>query len=126
MIVCGVINVVLITGVAAWGSWGPLGVAIAGSVVWTIRNVFYVPIYTAHIMKLRWHVFFPSLIITAIGTFVASFMAYGLTLVRMPTGWLALGASASIVSLSYAIFVTLFLMNRADWLLLKSILLKRA
>ena len=55
----GVANLGLSILLAIWGGWGAIGVAVAGAVVWTAQNILYVPIYTAHIMKLPWWTFLP-------------------------------------------------------------------
>jgi hypothetical protein len=76
-------------------------------------------------MKLPWYTFLPTLLAAAVGTLAVGWGAYGLTLVRMPTGWLSLGLSACIVSLAYVVVVGLVGLNRDDWQLIKSILLRR-
>lgn len=107
---------------ANWGGWGVAGVAIAGAIVWTAKNTLYTPIYAAHIMKLPWWTFLPSLSASVIGTFSVGIIAYGLTLVRMPNSWLALTSSAAVVSLLYVVGVGVIGLNRADWRLLKDLL----
>ena len=124
-VVAGVANVVLDL-IAIWSGWGLVGIAVASIIAWTAKNALYMPIYTAHVMKLRWYTFLPGLLLTALSTLAVGMAAYGITMVRLPTGWLSLGASALIVSLAYAIIVGLVVLNRADWQLLKSLLSKRA
>lgn len=123
-VVAGVINVVL-DFVAVWVGWGLVGIAVASLVAWSVKNVIFMPVYAAHIMKLRWHTFFPSLIVTALTTLGVGLAAYGLTKVYVPTGWISLGVAAAIVSLAYAIVVGLVVLDRADWRLLKSLVFKR-
>ncbi len=107
---------------AWWGKWGAAGVAVAVGVSWTAKNALYVPIYTAHIMKLRWWTFLPSFGPSVIGTLAVGFGAYGLTLVRMPNSWLTLGGSAAVISLLYAAVVWGAGMSRADRELLRDLL----
>jgi membrane protein EpsK len=114
--------VVLAVLLAYWGEWGIAGVALAVAISWTAKNAVYVPIYTAHIMKLKWWAFLPSVIPIVIGTVSVGAVSYGLTLVRMPDGWFSLAESAVVVSLLYALSVWLFGLNRADRQLLRSLL----
>jgi membrane protein EpsK len=125
MVASGVINVLLAIAVAKWTGWGPLGIAIVGALVITTKNVFFFPVYTAHIMGLPWHTFFPTIVTVAASTFAVGLAAYGLTLVQMPTDWLSLGITATVVSLAYAIVVGLVVLNEADRQLLKSVILRR-
>ena len=59
-VVSGIINLGLAIAVAVWGQWGAVGVAMAGSVVWTAKNALFTPVYSAYIMNLPWRTFFPS------------------------------------------------------------------
>jgi O-antigen/teichoic acid export membrane protein len=118
----GMTNLGLAILLAKWGGWGVVGVAVAGAVVWTAQNVLYIPIYTARIMELPWWAFLPSLTAGLAGTLSVGMAAYGLTLVRMPTDWFALAASAAIVSLLYAVGVGGLGLRRADWQFLSSLL----
>jgi O-antigen/teichoic acid export membrane protein len=111
---------------ATWGKWGAAGVALAVAVSWTAKNAFYMPIYTAHIMKLRWWNFLPCLGPSVIGTLFVGLASYGLTLVRMPNNWLTLAGSAAIVSLVYAVVVWALGLSRTDRQLLKELSLLRA
>ncbi len=96
---------------AMWGRWGAAGVALAVAIAWTAKNALYIPIYTAHIMKLRWWSFLPSLIPGAAGTLIVGIVSYGLTMVQMPHHWFTLGVSAAVVSLLYVVGVWLLGLN---------------
>jgi hypothetical protein len=96
-------------------------VAVAVAVSWTAKNAFYMPIYTAHIMKLRWWTFQPSLVPAVLGTLFVGLLSYGLTLVRMPGGWLSLAGAAAAVALVYAVVVWIIGLSRADRQLLKNL-----
>jgi membrane protein EpsK len=106
---------------AMWGKWGAAGVALAVAVAWTAKNALYVPIYTAHVMKVRWWTFLPSLVPSVIGTLFVGMASYGSTLVQMPTSWLTLAGYAAAVSLVYAVVVWAIGLNRADRQLLKDL-----
>ena len=117
----GVASLGLAVLLAMWGQWGAAGVALAVAVVWTAKNCLFVPVYTAHIMKLPWWTFLLSLIPTAMGTLFVGIASYGLTLLHMPDNWLALMGCAILVSLLYAVVVWAIGLSRADRTLLKDL-----
>lgn len=122
--------VTLITGAASlglaivlakWSPWGTAGVALAVGIAWTAKNGIYMPIYTAHIMQVRWWTFLPSLSASLVGTLVVGIISYGLTLVQMPDSWFSLFTSAAIVSFLYAAGVWTVGLSLADRQLVKRI-----
>lgn len=121
-ILTGVFNVGLAVLLAWWGKWGALGVALAAAISTTLRSVLFMPLYNAHIMRLRWWVFLPSLSASAIGTLIVSVMAYAAASLWMPTGWLTLGISALVVSLVYCAGLFFLGLTRMDWQLIVSLI----
>jgi membrane protein EpsK len=121
-LVAGIASLGLAVLFARWGKWGVAGVPLGVAAAWTVRNVLYVPIYTAHIMRLRWWTFLPSLVPALIGTLAAGLAAYALTLVRAPGTWLQLAASVAIVSCLYAAGVWGLGLRPADRSLLRDLL----
>lgn len=121
-LISGVAGLALSIMLAMWGKWGAVGVAVAVAAAWTVKNALYMPIYTAHIMELRWWAFFPALVPGVLGTLLVTFVSYSSTVGRMPATWLALGSSAAVVSIVYAIAVWLLGLNRDDRHLLRRLL----
>jgi membrane protein EpsK len=120
-LISGIASLALAILLAKWGKWGAAGVAVAVAVSWTAKNAFYMPIYTAHIMKLRWWTFQPSLVPAVLGTLFVGLLSYGLTVMRMPSGWFSLAGSAIAVSLVYAVVVWTIGLSRADRQVLKNL-----
>jgi O-antigen/teichoic acid export membrane protein len=121
-VLTGVFNLGLAILVARWGKWGVYGVALAAAISTTLRSAIWMPLYNAHIMRVRWWFAFPSLSAGAIGTLVVSVMAYAATSIWMPTGWIALGVSATIVSLVYSAGLFFWGLTRKDWQLIASLI----
>lgn len=121
-ILTGVFNVGLAILLARWGKWGILGVALAAAISTLLRSVLFMPLYNAHIMRLRWWVFLPSLSASAIGTLIVGLMAYAAAQLWMPTGWITLGISAAVVSLVYGAGLFFWGLTRADWQLIVSLI----
>jgi len=105
-----------------WGRWGAAGVALAVAVAWTAKSALYMPIYTARIMNLAWWSLLPPLLPIVIVTLCVGVGAHGLTLIRMPNGWLELAGLSTIVSLLYAAGVWGLGLSRADRRLLTGLL----
>jgi membrane protein EpsK len=120
--ISGAANLGLAILLAQWGNWGAAGVAAAGAIVWSLKNVAFVPIYTAKILERPWWSFLPSVSAALIGTLFAGAIAYGLTLVRMPDSWFALAAAAGVVSLLYFLGVLTLGLSPADRALVKTLL----
>lgn len=118
----GAAGLILGIALAMWGRWGAAGVALAVALAWTSKNALYFPIYTAHIMKLRWWAFFPALLPGVAGTLFVALASYSLTVGRMPASWLALGTSAAVVSIVYGIAVWVLGLNRDDRRLLRRLI----
>ena len=121
-LLCGVASLGLAVLLGMWGKWGAAGVALAVAAPWSAKNCLYMPIYTAHIMKLPWWTYLRSLIPTAMGTFFVGITAYALALLRMPDNWFSLMGSAILVSLLYAVVVWVIGLSRADRALLKDLI----
>ena len=121
-LIAGVANLGLAIALATWSSWGVIGVALAGAIVWTAKNTFFFPIYTAHVVKAPWWTFLPSLGFGVLGTLAVAGLAYASTLVNMPDNWFTLVASAAVVSLIYLVGAGTLALNRHEWQLLKDML----
>jgi membrane protein EpsK len=67
--------------------WGIVGVATAGAIALTLKNMFFVPIYTARILGQPWHTFFRSCL-SGLAS-LATTTTCGLVVVRClsPTSW---------------------------------------
>jgi len=101
-LICGFFSLGLAVLAGEWGGWGAAGVAAAVTVAWIVKSDLYQPIYTSWIMKRPWWKFLPTSIPVIIATLLVSFIAYGLTVIRMPNSWFDLAWSSILVSLLYA------------------------
>lgn len=104
-LVTGVAAIVLAVLLSMWGKWGPAGVPIAIAITWTLKNVVYIPIYTARIMKMRWWVFLPPIAPGAVGTIFVGGCAYAISRFSYPGSWGALAGYSILIALAYAAIV---------------------
>jgi len=56
--IMGMMNLGLAVILAGSVGWGMYGVAIAGAIMLTAKNLVFTPIYAAHILKIKWTVFY--------------------------------------------------------------------
>lgn len=124
-IALGVLNVILAMAFARWSGWGAVGVAAAGAIVWTIRNLVFLSGYSAVIMGLRWWTFYGPLIGGLVGTLGVALVGRLILQLWWPSGWLALGAMAAAISALYGIFAYAFALNHSDRDLLWSLLRRK-
>jgi hypothetical protein len=113
-LICGVGSTILGIILAVWNPWGAVGVALAVGLSWTIKNAIYMPIYTAHIMKIMWWSYFPSLMPSIIGTLFVGGFAYLFCLIKMPNNWFTLVGASAVVAIFYAVFVWTIGLNHED------------
>ena len=74
-LVLGITNVVLAILAAGPLGWGLYGVAAAGALTLTAKNLIFSPVYTAHILRIHWWSFYRGLgtvVIAAAGLFTVA------------------------------------------------------
>jgi membrane protein EpsK len=113
-LLCGIASLALGISFATWDYWGVIGIALAVGLTWTVKNAIYMPIYTAHIMKLKWWSFMPSLAPGITGTLFVGMLAYCVTLIIMPANWFVLAGLSFVVSLGYIALVWMVGLNKSD------------
>jgi hypothetical protein len=114
----GVANLCLAVILARWSALGAVGVAVAGAIVLTAKNLGFVSGYSAHVMGLRWWSLSPALLAGPVNAIVVALGAYGLTQILWPVNWFALGAMAIVVSLMYSLAAFYLCLNQEDRLFL--------
>jgi membrane protein EpsK len=83
----GIVNVFLAIVLAKYLGWGIYGVAAAGALVLTLKNTFFLPIYSALTLNLPWHTFLRSCVSGA--ATLGATAALGLVIAHYahPTSW---------------------------------------
>jgi membrane protein EpsK len=104
-LLCGCLNLGMAMLIAWWGTWGCEGVALVGACIWTFKNAVFIPIYTAHIMRVPAGVLWASLVPGVVGTLFLGLSSYGIVLVSAPRNWFELGGYSIILGFIYALLV---------------------
>ena len=110
-LVMGAANLGLALLLAGPVGWGLYGVAAAGAIMLTAKNLVFTPIYTACCLKRSPLVFFRQMFGTTSATIVTAVSCYGLARLVDLSGWFRLGTAAAAVSLVYLAIVLLTLVT---------------
>lgn len=125
-VLIGLVNLGLAIALASWAGWGVAGVAAAGAIAWTLKNVFLLSTYSAAVMKLKWWTFYAPLFAGAAGTLGLAFAGRLATYLWWPATWLELGLIASALTIAYCILSYFLSLNRSDRDLIWSLAGRRA
>jgi len=113
-LVSGLISFVFAILMARYANLGAIGVAVAIAVTWMLRNVIFLPVYTAHIMKLKWWVFFSNFPIILFTTGLATLLSIFVASLLKPENWFVLGGAGIITAVIYLPFVWFLGLQKND------------
>lgn len=97
----GAVNLALALVLGRFTPLGMYGVAIAGGLVLTLRNLLWTPIYAAHILDQPWGTFMKEVLPCLLAAIGVSLVGWALSFFWYPVGWPALGCAAAVVGVAY-------------------------
>lgn len=97
----GVLNLMLAVGLARYTPLGMYGVALAGGLVLSLRNLAFTPIYAARIIGVPDSTFYRTMAPCVFACGIAFGTALLAGFLITPAGWLGLGATATAAALVY-------------------------
>ncbi len=118
----GLVNLGLAVYLAGHTQWGGYGVAIAGAVALTSKNLLFTPLYAAHALGCRLGVFFRGIVATLGATIGTALVGLAITLAWHPSGWLQLALAGLAVTIGYAVVAFWVLLNAEDRRVLRNLL----
>jgi membrane protein EpsK len=104
-LVTGVLNLGLALTLCGPMGWGMYGVAAAGAVVLTAKNLIYMPLFAAKLTHRPWFTFYKEMGTIACVTLVIGGLGYAFSSCFVLSRWPAFLASCASASLLYAAFV---------------------
>jgi O-antigen/teichoic acid export membrane protein len=113
-LISGVVNIILAISLAKWSGLGYLGIAVAGAIVLTSKNVIFTSLYGARILKLPWWTFLPSTINGAIGFLAVSIGSYLFSSFWQLNSWGKLVIAALVVSVVYTVAAFILGLSKDD------------
>lgn len=91
--------------------WGMYGVAIAGAVILTAKNLIFTPLYGAHILKTGKSTFYREMVPIVACTLGAAAASRYLAVVFDPGGWVSLIACGGVLAVLYGLLVFFALLS---------------
>jgi membrane protein EpsK len=110
-IVMGLVNLVLALLLAAPVGWGLYGIAAAGAIMLTAKNVFFTPAYAAHVLGKPWASFARELGLIVAVTVGTILLCRGALMFGPVTGWIQLAGISFIISIFYVAAAYRFFLN---------------
>jgi membrane protein EpsK len=123
--ITGLANLGLALLLAGPAGWGMYGVAAAGAIALTARNVLFTPTYAARILGRKVGSFQRETLPIAIAALLITFACWLLQLVVDLTGWWRLGLVTCPIAALYAIAAYHFLLDAQDRDMLKAMIPRR-
>ena len=112
--VMGIANLGVALVLAGPMHWGLYGIAAAGAIMLTVKNVLFTPIYSAHVLGKPWTVFFRGFILIVGVTSVSIVLCRAVLWVRPIAGWDELAAAGLCVSALYGLVVYRFVLTEEE------------
>jgi O-antigen/teichoic acid export membrane protein len=112
--VMGLANLGLALVLAGPMHWNLYGIAAAGAIMLTVKNVFFTPIYGAHVLGRSSISFFKELGIIVAVTLVSVLLCRGALWLRPINGWDQLVAASFAISVLYGLVVYRFILTAEE------------
>lgn len=91
-----------------------MGVALAGAVVLSAKNIIFTPIYGAHILKMSWTAYFKPLFAVVVGFVGVAGVSRMVAASGAIDSWLTLAGSGAVIAVVYGLVAYALLLNQAD------------
>lgn len=121
-VIMGVLNfglALLLSGPVGMGAWG---IALAGAVILTIKNLVFTPLYVAHITNQPLNAYLKGIIRPIISTIGVALIGYLLQNNININNWYRFIVVCILVSIFYIILVYLFLINKQEKTMIKKVI----
>jgi len=124
-LVMGIGNLVLALVLAGPLHWGLYGIAAAGAIMLTLKNVLFTPLYAAHVLGKPYNSFLREMAPILAVTLASAGIARLVALSSADIGWTQLIGAGLGLSLLYSFVVFLLVLNPEEREMIKTVLRKR-
>jgi membrane protein EpsK len=121
-VVMGAANLGLALLLAGPAGWGLYGIAAAGAIMLTAKNVCFTPAYGAHILGKRWTSFWRELGLIAVVTAMTFLLCRAVLWFWPVSGWIQMGVAAFVISVVYGLAAYRVFLNRDERQMLRGML----
>jgi O-antigen/teichoic acid export membrane protein len=94
--------------------YGAMGLAMAGAIALSAKNILFTPIYTAYILKKQWWLFYHDLIPNIIWTIIVALVSWMFVLIFPSNSILVILLAGMCISILYVIAGYAFWLNPAE------------
>ncbi len=102
---------ILLTGPMRLGMYG---VAIAGALMLSVKNLIFAPIYSAHILGAKKSAFYREILTVAAGTFSITVFCWFIANLAKPDSWSSLVILSAFLSIIYCLVVYRLILSRQE------------
>jgi len=113
-IIAGFLNLGLALLLCGPVGWGMYGVATAGAIMLTGKNLIYMPLFTARLTRRPWFKFYREMGTIVTATAVVGGLSWALSLWMNITTWPSFLSCCAAVSLLYAGYIYFFALNKNE------------
>jgi membrane protein EpsK len=94
--------------------WGMYGVAVAGALMLTAKNLVFTPLYAAHILGLGYGAFFREMLPVIASTVGLALAGWWLAQNQPITSWLGLGLAGAVLAAAFFAIAGRFALTREE------------
>jgi len=94
--------------------WGMYGVALAGAIMLTAKNLVFTPLYAAHILGLGYGTFFREMLPVIASTVGLALAGWWLAQNQPITSWLGLGLAGTVLAAAFFAIACRFALTREE------------
>jgi O-antigen/teichoic acid export membrane protein len=121
-ILSGIANLLLAIILSTITGWGYYGVAVAGAIVLTARNFFFVPIYATKVLGMTRNPFKDTMIQVFLSTVIVGGIASAMYHLSSVSNILTLIVDCGIISFTYLIIIWFIFLNQPERRMIESII----
>lgn len=124
-LIMGAFNLALAIGISKYFDFGIYGVALAGAIVLTLKNTFFIPIYSAKTMDINAFTYFKELLVGALFVLLTFYSSWYVVKTFTISSWLVLLSFMIVVFFGMSVLVWIVGLNSTDRNFLIKTFLKR-
>jgi len=121
-VIMGLANLGLALVLAGPVGWGLYGIAAAGAIMLTAKNVCFTPAYAAHVLGKRWTSFWSELGLIAAITAATFLLSRGVRWFWPVTGWIQMAEEGLVISACYALAAFHWFLNPEERAMVRGML----
>jgi len=112
--IMGLLNLGLAVFLASFAGWGMFGVAMAGAIMLTAKNLVFTPLYVAHVLRLKWTAFYRETLPVVTLTLALAVSGSGVSSWLTINSWQRLLLAASLMGAISLGIIIVFILDKGE------------